>query len=144
METDFEPLYNTCFGSSIFKNHRRRVSVWSRFLVQFSIIGRASDVTENCPLIEKLKFPEHENNYLPDGTPRFVTVILTHWKSRPDWHKLQIPEYKLRIYANHVDSRFCPITWSFIHWELKNISSGPIVSATSETSYRTSIKKLFS
>ena len=90
-----------------------------------------------------MQFPEHENDYLPDGTPRYVTVIMTHWKSRPKWHKEQIPEYRLRIYANHVDSRFCPLTWLFIHWDTENLSTGPIVASSSESTYRTSIKKLF-
>ena len=144
IDTDFVKLFNACFGPKIFLSFRKRVSVWSRFLLQFAIIGRASDVTGNyCPLIENCTFPTHELNLLPDGMPRWIEICLLDWKSRPTWHKTAQPRYKIRIYANHIDLRFCPLHWLFVHWELEDLKSGPLVIHRLEDQYRTDLKNLF-
>ena len=125
-------------------SYRKRVQVWARFLLQFSVIGRSSDVTgEYCPLIENIIFPDNQIDYLPDGIPRWLIVTFLDWKSRPVWHKTQIPRYKIRIYANHVDTRFCPIHWLIHHWDIENLVSGPIVQARNEDQYRNDLKSLF-
>ena len=144
IDTDFAKLFNACFGPKVFLSFKKRVSVWSRFLLQFSIIGRASDVTgDYCPLIENSTFPTHELNFLPDGMPRWVEICLLDWKSRPTWHKNANPRYKIRIYANHIDLRFCPLHWLLVHWEIEDLKSGPFVIHKLEDQYRLDLKNLF-
>ena len=114
IDTDLPKLYEACFTSYIFCTFEKRVAVWARFLLQFAIIGRSSDVTTHCPSIQKVLFPTHERDYLSDGLSRYIVIKLDDWKSRPTWHKTQLPfGYKIRIYANHIDTRFCPIHWLF-------------------------------
>ena len=136
-------LFDTCFNTDTFRTFKKRVNVWNRLLVQFSVIGRASDVTTYCPLKESLSFTTDEHDYLADGLPRFLEIQWKDWKSRPLWHKLQIPHYKQRIYANHLDSRFCPVTWLKIHWELEANADGPICSKCTPDTYRRDLRKLF-
>ena len=124
--------------------YKKRVAIWSRFLLQFNIIGRASCVSgPYCPLIDDVKFPTDEQDYLPDGLPRYIIIVLNNWKHRPAWHKLQVPNFRIRIYANHVDSRFCPLHWIFRHWVLEDISTGPMILEKKHSTYRNDLRRLF-
>ena len=148
IETDLPKLYDACFTTYIFRSFNKRVAVWARFLLQFAIIGRSSDVTTHCPTINKVQFPTSEIDYLPDGLPRFIVIFLDDWKSRPTWHKSQTPNgYRLRLYANHLDTRFCPVHWLLLHWHLEGIArddqTGPIIAHCVQDQYRKDLKKLF-
>ena len=61
---------------------------------------------------------------------------------------MQLPfGYQIRIYANHLDTRFCPIHWLFFHWHLAGIydrpKTGPILQDNTQANYRKDLKKLF-
>ena len=94
------------------------------FLLAFVVMGRASDVTEYCPLVQDIIFPTAKDDYAPDGRPLFLSIPWTNWKSRRRCHRNK--KYPLLIHANLRDPRFCPVNTLLTHlWRTKR-TKGPL------------------
>jgi hypothetical protein len=141
-------LFRALFVLNVFPTWAKKVRVWARLLVMIALIARSSDITDYCPKFETLKFPDDPVDFTPDGIPRYVEVCFTDWKGRPDWSKTQQPNYRIRLYANTKDLRYCPVHWLFKHWSLRKengdiLESGPILDHVSSAKNMTDLKKLF-
>jgi hypothetical protein len=145
-------LYKTVFDPDNDWPDEKKIHLWARFLVQFSIIARASDVcwsknNEYCPLIKDIAYPKSESQWTddPDRLPLFIEIAFRKWKGRPA--KFKHSKYHLRICANVLDFRFCPV-----HWLLKSLSlrkecwkngNDPILPKMTSTTYQGNLKKMF-
>jgi hypothetical protein len=148
LDKDLDKLFQACFHGDVFKTHYKKVKTWSRFLIAIALIARASDVTTHCPLIEDLEFPDDPQDLTPIGQPKFLVVKFRDWKGRPIWSKNQKPKYRLRLYHNPLDLRFCPLHWLFKHWALRSqrsapLTKGPIIESLSAHTFMTDLKSLF-
>jgi hypothetical protein len=133
--------------------HYKKVSLWSRFLVQLAVIGRASDVCEEyCPKMCNIKFPSNPDDWYDDGTPVFIQLIWTDWKARP--RKQRRSPYSIRLFSNPLDMRFCPVHWLMEFWELHDHRrengleklgdiDDPILANIVHTTYKLHCKALF-
>lgn len=94
-----------------------------------AIMGRGSDVSEFCPLIEDLKFPDDKELYGPDGVPKYVDVYMRQWKGCRNKEP-----YPIRMWRNFLQpDKYCPVMWLMI-WLLRlrdnfGIVKGPIFPA---------------
>ena len=122
------------------KNKRR---LWARFLVQFALVARSSDVAgEYFPLMENVSFPPDAKHYLEDGNPMYIDVVFTKWKGRP-LSQGSTP-YTIRLWHNPQDLRFCPVHWLTRHWADLGRTTGPMFDNISARTYQRHLKKLFS
>ena len=122
------------------KNKRR---LWARFLVQFALVARSSDVAgEYFPLMENVSFPPGAKHYLEDGNPMYIDVVFTKWKGRP-LSQGSTP-YTIRLWHNPQDLRFCPVHWLTRHWADLCRTTGPMFDNISARTYQRHLKKLFS
>ena len=141
----FEDLWDALWGLPI--GYTKQVALWSRFLLQFGTIGRSSDVTgKYCPLYADCSYPTSPEDWLEDGTPAWIDLTRTDWKSRPKNHK-KAP-YHIRIYHNPKNLRFCPVTWLLQHWSLRSEAELDTVGAaifqkSTKTQYSSALKVLF-
>ena len=100
-------------------------------VAQFAIgiMGRGSDVSEFCPLIEDLQFPDDKELYGRDGIPKYVDVYMREWKG----HRNKEP-YPIRMWRNFLQpDKYCPVLWLMV-WLLRlrdnfGIVKGPIFPA---------------
>jgi hypothetical protein len=147
LDEDLPALYLANFSGKVFHSESKRVRTWSRLLVALAVIGRSSDVTEYCPIIEEVEYPTDPQDYFPDGLPRFIVLVWKDWKGRPSWHKTQCPEYRIRLYANPQDLRYCPVHWVFKEWSLRSKDgeplTGPIIQSVTSTNFMKDLKQLF-
>jgi hypothetical protein len=144
-------LYKALFDNDNAWTDDKKIHIWARFLVQFACIGRSSDVcwakkNEYCPVIDDIEYPPNPDQWTddPDRLPTFIIVAWRKWKGRPK--KLGNSKYRLRIMANFLDFRFCPV-----HWLMKSLSirkelkkSDPILPPMTSTTYQRNLKILFS
>jgi hypothetical protein len=97
------------------RNEKQKTELWSRLLGQLATISRSSDVTgQYCPTIDGVKFPQNEKDYFDDGLPVWIELTWVDWKGRPKKHKKS--PYKVRLHANPLDARYCPVHWMIKHW----------------------------
>jgi hypothetical protein len=144
-----EDLFKALFEMDAWTDEKK-IHIWARFLLQFACIGRASDVcwakkNEYCPVIGDMEFPPNPDQWTddPDRLPLFIIVAWRKWKGRPA--KFKQSPYRMRIMANVLDLRFCPI-----HWLMKSLAirkqknnSDPILPRMSSQTYQLNLKKLF-
>jgi len=98
---------------------------------QFSIaiMARGSDVSEFCPRIEDLQFPDEKELYGPDGIPTYVDVYMREWKGCRNKEP-----YPIRMWRNFLQAdKYCPVLWLMM-WLLHlrdnfGIVTGPIFPA---------------
>jgi len=123
---------------------------WTRFLVQLSLIGRSSDVcfsknAEYCPLVKNVEFPRNARDWTEDGIPINIILVFTDWKGRPAVRRGT--PYKVRLYHNPLDFRWCPIHWLLYDWSIRcdvpGFEDGPILPPISATTYQGHLKLVF-
>jgi len=75
-----EPRMNP-FGTGLW-----RARTWTMLLIQLCLIGRVSEVTEFCPLVESIRLPRAEDaaDWCPDGQPLWMAMTLVRWKTSKD------------------------------------------------------------
>ena len=63
-----------------------RARMWTMLLIQLCLIGRVSEVTEFCPLVESVKLPRKEDlaDWGEDGQPLYISLTLVRWKTSKD------------------------------------------------------------
>jgi hypothetical protein len=111
-------LFDALFNKLTKLSFERKVHLWARLLGQIATISRSSDVTgKYCPIIQDCKFPSTSTGYLPDGNPAWIQVVWKDWKSRPLRYK-KAP-HKIKIHANPLDLRFCPLHWLQLSWSFR-------------------------
>ena len=86
----------------------KRICAWSMLLIGMCIMARASCVTTFCPLLEETELPK-ERHWDADGLPKYVTIVLTDWKSRYKPNKGK--KYRMKIHRNYLDATYCPVFW---------------------------------
>ena len=137
-------LWVALWGSKI--SFKKKVAIWTMLLVQLAVIGRSSDITDNCPLNASVTYPSTSIGFMADGTPLWIQVDWTHWKGRK---KGQRGAYPIKIHANPKNTRFCPVHWLLEHWSLRNDNDGskdgtaPILDKIGSETWREWLKQLF-
>jgi hypothetical protein len=127
-------------------NYEKQVSTWTRLLVQIALIARASDVAgKYCPLMEHVELPNTPSGWGSDGLPNYIQISFLNWKGRA--RKKVNTRYRIRIYANKIDARFCPVHWLMYCWSRNNLRKDNgaqiIPKKCSEKNYQEHIKHLF-
>jgi hypothetical protein len=114
-ETTLPEAWNVLWRETPNQSYRKKVRIWSRFLGQFALIGRASDVTSGyCPKIQDVSLPANRRDWLRDGTPRYLDLVWYNWKGRRSANVGS--EYHIRIYHNPKHLKYDPITWIIKEW----------------------------
>jgi hypothetical protein len=82
-EATLPGMWNQLWRKTPKLTYLKKVCIWSRLLGQLAIIGRASDVTtEYCPKIKDVGLPTNSSDWLRDGTPRYLDLVLYNCKGR--------------------------------------------------------------
>ena len=101
-----------------------RMQVWTMLLVGICIFARASELCEFCPTFEDTSLPESGAQWDSDGLPKYIEVALREWKTRTTCHMGK--KYKMRLWRNYLDPRFCPVTWLVTWLHYSDIRNCPL------------------
>ena len=105
-------------------NMLMRIQVWTMLLVAICICARASEVTEYCPTFDDTSLPDSASQWDSDGVPKYIEIALRRWKTRSPHN--QGKKYRMRLWRNYLDSRFCPVTWLLTWLHYSGITSGTL------------------
>jgi hypothetical protein len=127
-------------------NFEQKLSTWTRLLVQIALIARASDVCgKYCPLMEHVELPNTPSGWGKDGLPIYIQISFLNWKGRP--RNMVNTRYRIRIYANKINAKYCPVHWLMYCWSRNSLRKQPgaqiIPKRCSEKTYQKHIKELF-
>ena len=113
----------------------KRICCWAMLLIQLILFGRASCMTEFCPNMLDVELPAAEAQWDADGLPKYIIIGMRAWKWRTACNRCNCPSdkkctcgnvYKMMVFRNCLDPRFCPVFW-FLTWiSYSHIESGPI------------------
>ena len=138
-------LWDALWSEQFNESHKKKVETWARLLLQLTVIGRSSDVSEYCPENWSVAFPSNEAHYTLDGMPLWIEVKWLDWKGR-NLAKNSEP-YSIRVIANPKDLRFCPVHWLIEHWSLRGRAEhdehSTIVAKISSENWRKKLTRLF-
>ena len=119
MAYDLPRLYDACMSMSRW-SPEQRLKNWTMSLMQITLMGRACDVCEFCPLIEDVLLPpEHE--WDKDGYPQYIDLGMKDWKWRSKANKGK--RYSVKAHRNRLDVRFCPVFWILKYLEVRSFST---------------------
>ena len=68
--------------------------------------------------------PESGAQWDSDGLPKYIEVALREWKTRTTCHMGK--KYKMRLWRNYLDPRFCPVTWLVTWLHYSDIRNCPL------------------
>jgi hypothetical protein len=148
LDKDLPKMYLAVFGGNAIGQYRKKVEFWSRLLLTIALLGRTSCTTKYTPLMTNTSLPEEAQDYLEDGSPRYVTVGMTGWKGRTKKCKRHKRIYYIRIYGNPKNLRYCVVHWVTKHWEVERqctgtFPTGPIIRKLTERSFQSQLRKVF-
>ena len=104
----------------------KRLCAWAMFLVSMCICARASDLTEHCPELERVRLPP-ERHWDVDGLPKYIIVVMLNWKNRGGKKRINVGKpYPMKIHRNYLDPIFCPVTWVLIYLKYAGHTTGPL------------------
>jgi hypothetical protein len=72
-----------------FSSGFQRVQIWTMFMMQNAMVGRASLLTDYCPHVEQLELPSDPKRFGLDGVPEWILFHLNQWKGNADRVKKQ-------------------------------------------------------
>jgi hypothetical protein len=72
-----------------FSSGFQRVQIWTMFMLQNAMVGRASLLTDYCPHVEQLELPTDPKRFGLDGVPEWILFHLKQWKGNADRVKKQ-------------------------------------------------------
>ena len=84
-------------------------------------------MTKYTPKFEDTSLPEDDEDYLEDGSPRFIAVGFRDWKSRAKKCKRKKQVFRIRLYGNPKCLLYCPVHWLLKHWSDRDKLEGPIL-----------------
>ncbi|KAJ1452160.1 hypothetical protein M885DRAFT_569100 [Pelagophyceae sp. CCMP2097] len=121
--TDLEPMFDQLIGMHG-DNLAKRIRNCAMLAYQWSVMGRISDVTLFAPRFEDIRWPSRRDahNCSKNGFPLWYQVTVTQYKGSRKKSKRRI----LRIFANHLNWKLCPVFWMLAWLELSGIRQGPI------------------
>jgi hypothetical protein len=79
--------------------------------------------------------PEDEEDYLEDGSPRFIAVGFRDWKSLAKKCKRKKQVFRIRLYGNPKCLLYCPVHWHLKHWSDRDKLEGPILEIINEDTF---------
>ena len=82
----------------------RMLRCGTMFLIAMVLMARASNLTTFCPIVEDLILPQDENDWDPDGYPKWIDIGLQNWKWRSK--KNNGKRHSIKAHRNYVDSIF--------------------------------------
>ena len=123
MEKDMKTMWGAIWSLSHW-NKLWRIQIWTMLLVGICMCARASELTQYCPTFENTSLPESEPQWDSDGVPKFITIALLDWKTRSKANKGK--PYKMRLWRNYLDPRFCPVLWLMTWLHYSGIEQGPL------------------
>jgi hypothetical protein len=142
----WDAVWNKYRGST-----EKKTGIWARILVQLALIARSSDLawtakgTKYCPDKSDVEFPVDVHHYYECGLPNHIIIKWRNWKGR----KLRkgVP-YAVRLCANPINPKYCPVTWLLRHWAIdwKNgvsLTEGPILPPIHTRTHQEQMKGLF-
>ena len=121
--TGIKKMYESCFNMSHW-SMQTKIKNWAWVLFTICVIGRASCVSQYCPLIEDMMFPDELADYDKDNLPKYIAVGFRHWKGRPS--KFDHKPYYIYLHRNYLDPRACPVFWLCMHLMYLDRVVGPI------------------
>lgn len=101
-----------------------KLRYWSLLLVQICCMGRTSCMTEYAPTLEDISLPAAAEMWDTDGLPKYINVGWRDWKSRKKSSKNKL--YNIMLWRNHLDPRFCPVTWLMCWIKYSGLKSGKV------------------
>jgi len=149
MEKDMKTMWGAMWSLSGWST-LQRIQFWTMLIVGICIFARASELTVYCPTMEDTFLPEAASQwdsdgvpryieialhtFLPeaashwdsDGVPRYIEIALRKWKRRTPSNNTGNKPYKMRLWRNYLDTRFCPVTWLLTWLHFSGITEGPI------------------
>ena len=120
--TDLPTFYAQCWSMAGW-GYTRMLQCWVMLLISICLMGRASDVTTFCPLIEDTLLPPPQL-WGTDGYPLWIELGMRDWKWRSKKNKKK--RYGIRLHRNTLDSRFCPVFWLLLWLAHTGWKTGPI------------------
>jgi hypothetical protein len=93
----------------------------AQHIVHINIIGRASDVSTNCPNVEDIVFSDHKSEWnRKDQISDWVQITLHSWKG------VRKISYPMKLWRNFLDPKWCPVL-AITHWlALSCLIKGPL------------------
>ena len=119
---DLPLMWSACWSMAGW-GYARMLETWVMLLISICLMGRASDVTTFCPLIEDTRLPP-EQLWGKDGYPLWIELGMRDWKWRSKKNKGK--RYGVRLHRNTLDSRFCPVVWLLFWLSHTELTEGPI------------------